>query len=72
MQSDRYLPDYGTLTTCIWCGAQLGQSVMPNDSASLFCSHRCKIEANYWLYQEMCVIEITHPQQSFEDNPDSP
>jgi hypothetical protein len=34
---------------------------MPAHSASVFCSRRCEIEGNYWLYQELCVIEITRP-----------
>jgi hypothetical protein len=71
MQSDRYLPDDGSLTTCTWCGAQLGRTVMPGRSAGVFCCRLCEIEGNYWLYQEMCVIEITHPHSN-EGNCDSP
>jgi hypothetical protein len=72
MLPDPYLPEEGTLTTCTWCGAQLGQNVMPKRSASVFCSRRCEIEANFWLFQEMCAIEIIHPQQSAEGHCDSP
>jgi hypothetical protein len=71
MQSDRYLPDDGSLTTCTWCGEQLGQSVMPARSSSVFCSRKCEIEGNFWLYTEMCVIEVTKPQ-GFSDHCDSP
>jgi len=71
MQTDRYLSDDSSLTTCTWCGAQLGQNVMPTSSAAVFCSRRCEIEANFWLYQEMCVIEITYPG-STEGHCDSP
>jgi len=46
---------------------------MPRGSAIVFCSRRCEIEANFWLYQEMCVIEITDPLQSTREDPcDSP
>jgi endogenous inhibitor of DNA gyrase (YacG/DUF329 family) len=68
-----FLPDEGTLTVCTWCGERLGQTVMPRGSAIAFCSRRCEIEANFWLYQEMCVIEITDPLQSTREDPcDSP
>jgi len=72
MQSDRYLPDDGSLTNCTWCGAQLGQNVMPERSASVFCSRPCEIEANFWLYQEMHAIEIMHPSHPGEGQCDSP
>jgi endogenous inhibitor of DNA gyrase (YacG/DUF329 family) len=72
MEPDQYLPDDGTLTTCTWCGSQLGKNEMPEHSATVFCSRRCEIEGNFWLYQEMCVIEITNPQQSAEGHCDSP
>lgn len=45
---------------------------MPAKSAIVFCSRRCEIEANFWLYQEMCVIEITHPRDPTQDHCDSP
>jgi len=45
---------------------------MPAKSAKVFCSRRCEIEANFWLYQEMCVIEITHPSDPKQDHCDSP
>jgi hypothetical protein len=60
------------LTSCTWCGGVLGNSVLPARSAIVFCSRRCEIEANYWLYQEMCVIEITRPLRSAGDHCDSP
>jgi hypothetical protein len=72
MQSDRYLPDDGTLTTCTWCGAELGLNAVSKQSAAVFCSRKCEIEGHYWLYQEMCVIEITNPQQWSGDHCDSP
>jgi endogenous inhibitor of DNA gyrase (YacG/DUF329 family) len=72
MQTNRYLPDDGTLTKCTWCGAQLGQNIMPAGAAIVFCSRRCEIEANFWLYQEMCAIEIMHPLQSADGQCDSP
>ncbi len=71
MQSDRYLPDESELSTCTWCGAQLGLNVMPKQSAKIFCSRHCEIEGNCWLFQEFSTIEITHPTQ-LEGNCDSP
>ena len=58
----------GASARCIWCGAPLGQNAMPPHSAQVFCSRRCEIDGNFWLYQELLVIEITHPQ----DSADSP
>jgi hypothetical protein len=72
MLSHPHLPDEGTLTTCTWCGGQLGKNVLPRGCAIVFCSRHCEIEANYWLYQEMCVIEVTHPGTSPEADCDSP
>ena len=60
MESDRNLPDHDALTVCTWCGAPLGQNVMPKQSAKLFCSRSCEIEGNFWIFQELCAIEITH------------
>jgi hypothetical protein len=48
-------------TTCAWCGAPLGRNVMPKPIAAVFCSRSCEIEANSWLYLEMCEIEVTLP-----------
>jgi endogenous inhibitor of DNA gyrase (YacG/DUF329 family) len=64
MESDQHLPDYDALTVCTWCGAPLGQNEMPKQSATLFCSRRCQIEGNFWVFQELCAIEITNPQQN--------
>jgi endogenous inhibitor of DNA gyrase (YacG/DUF329 family) len=77
MSSDPLLPgtpfdDEEKLTSCAWCGGMLGQSALPKRTAHVFCSRRCEIEANYWLFQEMCVIEITNPSQSTGDHCDSP
>jgi hypothetical protein len=72
MQSDRYLPDDGTLTTCTRCGAQLGHNSMPEHSASVFCSRKCEIEGNFWLYQELSGIELTHPPETTDGHCDSP
>ena len=47
--------------TCTWCGAPLGHNVMPKTIAAVFCSRPCEIEANAWLYLEMCEIEVTLP-----------
>lgn len=58
MQSDRYLPEDGSLTSCSWCGEQLGLSPLPPNIATVFCSRRCEIEANFWFYTELCAIEI--------------
>jgi hypothetical protein len=71
MQPERHSPDEGELTRCVWCGAELGQNAMPPQSANVFCSRGCEIDGNFWLYQELLVIEITHPQ-SAEGACDSP
>jgi hypothetical protein len=55
------LPEEGSQRSCSWCGDVLGESLLPPEVAALFCSRRCEIEANFWLYQEMCAIEISHP-----------
>jgi hypothetical protein len=67
MQSDRYSPDDGKLSSCAWCSAEMGENALPAKSAAVFCSRRCEIEANFWLYAEMCAIEITHPTHSDDD-----
>jgi endogenous inhibitor of DNA gyrase (YacG/DUF329 family) len=69
MQFDRYSPKDGTLRICTWCGEPLGRNEMPPQSAAVFCSRRCEIEANCWLYQELLVIEITHPPDGHSDRP---
>ena len=46
---------------CTWCGAPLGRNVMQKPAAAVFCSHPCEIEANAWLYLEMCEIEVSLP-----------
>ncbi len=71
MESDKPIPDDGALNRCTWCGAKLGQNVMPAKSAKLFCSRRCEIEGNFWLFSEMCAIEITLPPQGDEGESDS-
>jgi hypothetical protein len=71
MQSDRYRPGNATLITCTWCGAPLGQNMMPARVAAVFCSRPCEIEANFWLFQEMCVIELTHPPEAPKDPRDT-
>ncbi len=72
MIPDPYFPIEAELTVCTWCGEKLGKNEMPKRSAAVFCSRRCEIEANFWLYQEFCVIEITNPLQSAEGHCDSP
>ena len=61
-------------TTCTWCGAPLGRAVMPKPAADVFCSRHCEIEANAWLYLEMCEIEVTLPTglAADEDEYDTP
>jgi hypothetical protein len=39
---------------------------MPRSKAQYFCSRLCEIEASFWLFQELCAIEITHPPASLE------
>jgi hypothetical protein len=67
MQSDRYHPVDAAPSACTWCGAPLGQNVVPRRIATVFCSRPCEIEATFWLFQEMCVIEISQPPTSPED-----
>jgi hypothetical protein len=68
MQSNRYQPTNTGLDTCLWCNEPLGQrqSLMPRSKAQYFCSRLCEIEASFWLFQELCAIEITHPPASLE------
>jgi hypothetical protein len=72
MQSNRYLPEKSELPACAWCGAPLGQNVMPRASAKVFCSRACEIEGNCWLFRECCVIEVTHPTHLSEGDCESP
>jgi hypothetical protein len=72
MLPDSYIHDEEPQTNCTWCGEMLHRNAMPQRSAGVFCSRRCEIEGNFWLFQEMCAIEITHPQQSAEGHCDSP
>ena len=69
MQTNRYQPTNTALDTCIWCNEPLGkkQSLMPRSKAQHFCSRLCEIEASFWLFQELCAIEITYPPASLED-----
>lgn len=69
---DRYCD--AILTSCIWCGSPLGRNVLPKPAAAVFCSHSCEIEANSWLYLEMCEIEVTLPTglPADEDEYDTP
>ena len=67
-QDHDHSEDYEALTGCAWCGDKLGQVTMPERSAAVFCSHRCEIEATFWLYQELCGIELSNPQLSGEDD----
>ena len=67
MQSNRYHNPLNTaLCTCLWCNSALKQSknAGPKSKVYYFCSRRCEIEANFWLFQELCAIEITHPPAS--------
>ena len=63
--------------TCLWCNTALKQKQNAGQRSKVyyFCSRRCEIEANFWLYQELCAIEITHPPAtlppaSFEGPPE--
>jgi hypothetical protein len=69
MPSNRYLPENAALATCLWCNQALGQkqSAMPRSKAHYFCSRLCEIEASFWLFQELCAIEISYPPASLED-----
>lgn len=72
MYPNRYSSNEAVLTECLWCRAPLAKigkphGAMPRIKATTFCSRRCEIEANFWLFQELCAIEITHPPSSPED-----
>ena len=66
MQFNRYHSTETALGTCLWCNTALKQSknAGPQSKVCYFCSRRCEIEANFWLFQELCAIEITHPPAS--------
>jgi endogenous inhibitor of DNA gyrase (YacG/DUF329 family) len=69
MQTNRDLPGDAALTSCTWCGAALDQIAKPAHVAAVFCSQHCEIQANFWLDQEMRLIEITHrlsPEDLFD------
>jgi hypothetical protein len=55
----------------MWCDAHLGQYEMPEDSAGIFCSWRCEIAANSWLYREMLAIAGSQSGNSHGDDFDS-
>ena len=65
MQSNRYSPLNTALATCLWCNTALkkSQNAGPKSKVYYFCSRRCEIEANFWLFQELCAIEITYPRE---------
>jgi hypothetical protein len=70
MYPNRYSSNEAALADCLWCRAPLGQDATPKNpkmKAQTFCSRRCEIEANFWLFQELCAIEITHPPTPPED-----
>jgi hypothetical protein len=56
--------DQERLHVCAWCGGAIGRECPPARGVALFCSRRCGIEAQFWLYQELCAIEIElgHPR----------
>jgi hypothetical protein len=56
-------PEESPLNHCSWCGDGLSESLLPPEVTAAFCSRRCEIEANFWLYQQMCAIDIPHPWQ---------
>jgi hypothetical protein len=62
---------HAKLATCTWCGAPLGRNVMLKTLAAVFCSRPCEIEANAWLYLEMCEIEVTLPTGLAADEDES-
>jgi hypothetical protein len=59
----------GTLP-CIWCGTRLGKSTPPKIRPTGFCRRRCEIEAHFWLFQELCAIEITYRRNGRDDTDD--
>jgi endogenous inhibitor of DNA gyrase (YacG/DUF329 family) len=60
MKSESHHPAEDLLTQCTWCGAPLAYNLIPAEYANLFCSRHCEIDANFWLLQEMCDIEINY------------
>ncbi len=60
MELDSSKPMDDLLTACTWCGASIADNPIPAEIPNIFCSRRCEIEANFWLLQEMCEIEINY------------
>lgn len=54
------------LRGCSWCDTPLEKELTASEEEILFCSHRCEVEATYWLYQQLCCIEPSRPPQSGE------
>jgi hypothetical protein len=71
MHPNRHRPRGAEPAPCIWCNVGLGKRTNPRTSPISFCSRRCEIEANFWLFQELCEIEITHPPGWQEDTHNS-
>jgi hypothetical protein len=68
MERNNSHPDAKDLVTaCTWCGAEIAPNPIPAEVANLFCSRHCENEANFWLLQEMCEVEINYLPWSPED-----
>lgn len=41
---------------CVWCEFEYSPVESRARTASLFCSHRCEVEARYWLMSELQAL----------------
>jgi hypothetical protein len=42
--------------TCVWCEAEYSGEESRARTAELFCSHKCEVEARYWLVSELQAL----------------
>ena len=52
-QNHEPLADSGN---CVWCEAEYSPEESRARTAALFCSHKCEVEARYWLVSELQTV----------------
>jgi hypothetical protein len=45
-----------TSNSCVWCAAEYSPEESRARTPALFCSHKCEIEARYWLVSELQAL----------------
>lgn len=41
---------------CVWCEQEYSPEESRARTATLFCSHKCEVEARYWLVSELQAL----------------